>query len=325
MPTAASALQRALQRTLRRALSAAALAFALVAAFAARAGDAPTLPIASDGANVWVVVDRMSTKGVEHVLFHHSPLMGGSHAREVMALREMPAALAAAGGRVWLVMPPQDAVRTRREVYTLATTVHPLTGIHMYEPLDRLAIRPSLPGEGQLHGVATSRLELNALIEGSPVQALGPTGWAPIEGAPQSGTLLPWRDTASVWKGDGPAAVWVAEHSGGGRTIELAFAPGSSFSGVPGSALPAVLVRNADGAQVLAYVRDSGPVPLAVLEPRKGAWGVAGLGDAFAVMETDGAGGVLLRRIDGIDGTLGDAVPLTAPPSKAGQLSMAAR
>ncbi|MBL9140419.1 MAG: RDD family protein [Phycisphaerae bacterium] len=297
----------------------AAIGASLGAVRGAHAGDVPTLPIASDGANIWAVAERMTAKGVERVLLHHSPLMEGAHARPVLAFREHPVGMAAAGGRVWLIMAPLDATRPRREVYTVSASVHPLTGLHVYEPLDRLAIRPSLPGVGTLDGVASIGAELTALLSAGAPQRLGPTGWTALAGAPEGRALMPWKNTAAVVTTTEPLNLWIASLDGGGTTQALDVAPGSTVLGVSGCARPTMVVRHPDGNLVLATMREQELAPLAVLTPPAGAWGIAGLADGFVILEADGAGSVSMRAVDGQTGSVGDAQALTPPPSKASQ------
>lgn len=315
------------------------------------------LVAASDGRNVWMVTPRMTTEGVEHVLWHHAAGMGGPYVQQVLVLRESPLALAASEDSAWLVMPAIHAHRARREVYGVSVERHELTGVYFYQPRGRLQLLEGMPDEGNFGGAAAMEHALFVLrVPGVP-ERLTATGWKEEEGAPQGGEALftwgrrigvvtsrtPWRvAVAPTWAeqelnlemgGDAPRNPGTAgEPSGAGDpggaddAVEGAehgdpalFRRVVRVEGVSGGSAPAVVVTRADGRSTLAYVNGAVLAPIVELPATGVPWAVVGVQGGFAFLEATADGRVAMRRIDAVAGHLADPVVMTAPPPVAGQ------
>lgn len=294
-------------------LRAAAASLCILAA--AHAGDRE-LPAASDGRNAWIVVERTAPAGTSHVLLHHAAAMGCDCAREAFVLDRAPEAMAAADGRLWLVMPPGPA--GRRDVYSLRSFRNPMTGAHYSDPPGRLEIHPSLPGEGDLRGTATDGGSLLALGGDGIVLLLAGGGWRPMGGGPvPEGTRL-----ATV---AGGAAL--VDAAGGIRALGIdgAWQPKAPLPAVrgferfvPGAPRPIALAVAPGEVRRAVLVSPGGAVPIATIEPSERASAVLGVGDALAVFAAVGDGSATIRWVDSIDGTLGAPVVLADRPGDAG-------
>jgi hypothetical protein len=279
----------------------------------------PSLPVASDGTNVWVVSERMTPRGVERVLLHHAPEMGGPHAREVLAFREAPIGMAAAAGRVWLVMAPGDATRPRRETYTVAVVRHPATGVHQYEPPGRMAILPSLSGEGAFGGLACAGDRLLALDGEGRVLALEAIGWTPRPESPRGTAIIPWGKSAAVLVSEPARRAWVVEPDGATAWVSVDEPIGAAPRGVSGAGAPLILAQDAGEAWTVFSLGEGAAARVASVPPDARRWGVVALGDTLLLLEAEPDGGIRARALVAESGEFGASERWSPPASLAGQ------
>jgi len=288
------------------------VALALLVAPAARAGDR-AMPAASDGRNAWIVVERTRATGTERVLLHHSVDMGCDCVREAMSLPRAVEALAAAGPRLWMVLSPAQA-GGRRDVYSLAMERNPATGA-FYS--GAVLIHPSLPGDGELLGVAPLDDGLLALRSGAPLEVLGSRGWLPVADAPPvAGMRLATVARSPALVGADaritvrlPDGTWAAHDV---RARDVGF-----LGFIDGARRPAVLMRLDRGMRAIEILRSDSVLRVSSFEAPDRASAVLGLGDAFAIFVPTGEGGAAIRRIDPVGGVLGPAVVLSPQKSDA--------
>lgn len=287
-------------------------AAASLAVASARAGDRP-MPAASDGRNAWVVVERTRATGTERVLLHHSVDMGCDCVREAMSLPRAPEALAAAGSRLWMVLSPIEA-GGRRDVYSLALERNPATGA-FYS--GAMLIHPSLPGEGELLGIAPLGDGLLALRAGAPLEVLGSLGWSSVADAPSTAGMRLATVAGSPALVGPDARVRLRMQDGTWEAQDLR-TEGAGFLGfIDGARRPAALVRLDRGMRAIDILRNDAALRMSVLEAPDRASAVLGLGDAFVILVPTGEGGAAIRRIDPVGGALGPAVVLSAQRSDA--------
>ncbi len=278
-----------------------------------------TLPLASDGKNLWMVSDHLTATGVERQIFHHSVEMKGPYARKVLVLKSAPEALSASDGVLWLVMPAMDVNRPRREVYSVSASRHDPTGVFVYQPSDRLRLLGSVQQQGEQVAAANDGNMVLVQVPPAPLERLAPAGWQPVPGAPKEGRLIQWGARPALLSQSHPYSVCVLDEPMSWRTQPLELPSGSTVTAVSGTKRPAVVVTLADGTAVLAYVNGNTTAPIAALPRVHGPWGVAGLGDGFALVEAAPDGAVAMRVIDGIHGEISQAELLASPPSPAGE------
>jgi hypothetical protein len=298
-------------------------ALALVLASHAAAADR-MLSAASDGHDAWLVVDRMRASGTEHVLLHHAAEMGCDCAHEAFVLPQVPEAMVAAGGALWMAM-PRDAATGHRDVYSLEVARNPATGAFYTVPQGRMLIHPSLPGDGDLLGLALVEGRPIALRSGAPLEELRPAGWTPIAGAPAaSGMRLAMADGAPALVD--PAGAVLQRRVDGTWGSTGFVGPGAGFMRlVDGAARPSALVRADGDTRVVALLRPDGPpLRLAAFTAPDRASAVLGVGQRIGLFLPTGEGGAAVRWIDPMDGSLGAAAVLAAQPNDAGPWVLAA-
>ena len=152
----------------------------------AHAGGDRTLAGASDGTHAWFAVERTRAGGTEWVLLHHATAMNCDCVREAFTLPRAPEAMSALRGTLWIVLPPESA-GARRDVYSVSAVRNPATGAFYSDPPTRMAIHPSLPGDGELRGVAAlddRLLALRAGAAGTTLEELAPRGWTAVTDPP---------------------------------------------------------------------------------------------------------------------------------------------
>jgi hypothetical protein len=278
-----------------------------------------TLPLASDGKNLWVVSDHMTATGVERQIYHHSVEMNGGYARKVLTLKSAPEALTASDGVLWLVMPAMAANRPRRELYSIAASRHEPTGVFVYQPNDRLRLLGSVRHQGEHVAAAHDGHMVLVQVPPAQVERLAPAGWEPVSGAPQAGRLIQWGAKPALLSQTRPLSATVLDEPNVWRTQPLDLPEGATVTAVSGTRRPTVIVTLADGTSVLAYVNGNTTAPIAALPRLHGPWGVAALGDGFALVEAAPDGALAMREIDGIHGEVSEPVLLASPPTPAGE------
>lgn len=302
------------------------LMIALAAAVAwTCAADPPSLRATSDGQHAWMVVQRMGKKSPEWLLLHHAVAMDGALCRQVTTLDDCPAAMAAGGARLWMIMPARDVLRPRREVYGVTAHRHQGTGAYYYEPERRLAIYPSVPEGGVLAGAASDGHRLYALSVPGPLLVLTDTTWEPVQNSPAAQWVVTVNGEVGVVQTQGPdnspgdlvMSRLDPTSPGHWRSVCAPLPAGAVQPAVwvSGAVQPAVLYADQKGEWTLAYVVDGRVAPLAVLPPAHGAWNVVGLGGGFALLEATATGEVMLRTIDVANGKLSD--PQALQPQQA--------
>jgi len=288
------------------------VALALLVVPAARAGDR-AMPAASDGRNAWIVVERTRATGTERVLLHHSVDMGCDCVREAMSLPRAVEALAAAGPRLWMVLSPAQA-GGRRDVYSLAMERNPATGA-FYS--GAVLIHPSLPGDGELLGVAPLDDGLLALRSGAPLEVLGSRGWLPVADAPPvTGMRLATVARSPALVG-ADARITVRLPDGTWAAQDVRARDGGFLGFIDGARRPAALMRLDRGMRAIDILRSDTVLRVSSFEAPDRASAVLGLGDAFAIFVPTGEGGAAIRRIDPVGGALGPAVVLQPQKSDA--------
>ena len=288
------------------------VALAVLLAPTAHAGDR-TMTAASDGRNAWIVVERTRATGTERVLLHHAIDMGCDCVREAMSLPRAAEALAAAGPRLWMVLAPMQA-GGRRDVYSLAIERNPATGA-FYS--GAVLIHPSLPGDGELLGVAPIDEGLLALRAGAPLEVLGPRGWSPVADAPPTAGMRLATVAGRPALIGTDARVRLRSPDGTWSALDLR-AQGSGFLGfIDGARRPAALMRLDRGMRAIDILRNDSVLRVSSFEAPDRASAVLGLGDAFAIFVPTGEGGAAIRRIDPVGGVLGPAMVLVPQKSDA--------
>lgn len=286
----------------------------------AQASSGPWLPVASDGKNVWVVTDRMtSDRGVERVILHHAADMNGPYARTVLTMDRSPLAMSADKGKLWMVLPALDVTRQRREVYSVTASRIELTGAYQYVPEGRLQMWDSLPDGGAFAGAANDGQTLLTLRTPGAPERLAGNGWDPLEGAPEAQALMQWGRSPAVVLTRDPMQVSVPDAQGKWNVSTVQLPPGANARAVTGSSRPAIVVTLADGTPLLAYVEGATTASITTLPRAEGAWAVAAIGDAFVFLEAAKDGAIAMRTIDGLDGKISEAAMLTTPPSQTGE------
>lgn len=282
-------------------------------------GAPPPMSAASDGSNVWFVTQRVGKGGVEHVLFHHGEQMNGAYASELRTFEIAPSALAASNGTLWLVMPAVDAVRDHAEVYRASAQIHPPTGMYRYfpEPLTSLpSLVEALPAACTVGGAATDGNDLFVVCAPGIPSRLAPTGWERAEGAPAVHALMQWGRRPAGVVSTSPLVLSVEGTPW--EQLEIQLPPNAQVFSVSGSPRAAVVVQTPGEPARLCYINGTALAPLAQLPHTDNRWAVVGMGDAFLYLEAAGDGAVAMRRIDGVDGTVGEAMVATRPPSPVG-------
>lgn len=253
------------------------------------------------------------------MLLHHSPDMGGAFAREVLAFRELPAGMAAEEGRLWMVMAPSDAARPRREAYTVTVARHPATGVHQYQPMGRLDILPSLPGEGEFRGMAVQGARVLAMDSEGCVVVLAATGWGAVAGAPRGIALVPWGNTVAVLLPTDPVEAWVLSNDMTPGSVGLAGVEGAVVRGIGGAATPHLLVGRPTGDWEIVQVAQGEVRVAATIPPEARNWAVVALGSTLLLLEAAPDGGILTRTLEADTAEFAPGERWTAPPSQAGQ------
>lgn len=287
-------------------------ALALLLASAAHAGDRAMMA-ASDGRNAWIVVERTRATGTERVLLHHSIDMGCDCVREAMSLPRAAEALAAAGPRLWMVLSPMQA-GGRRDVYSLALERNPATGA-FYS--GAVLIHPSLPGDGELLGIAPLDDGVLALRAGAPLEVLGPRGWSPVADAPATAGMRLATVAGSPALVGADARLRIRMRDGTWNAPDLRTEDVGFLGFIDGARRPAALVRLDRGMRGIDILRSDSVLRISVLEASDRASAVLGLGDSFAMFVPTGEGGAAIRRIDPVGGVLGPAVVLSPQRSNA--------
>lgn len=287
-------------------------ALALLIAPAAHAGDR-AMPAASDGRNAWIVVERTRATGTERVLLHHAVDMGCDCVREAMSLPRAPEALAAGGSRLWMVLAPMQA-GGRRDVYSLGIERNPATGA-FYS--GALLIHPSIPGDGELLGVAPLGDGLLALRAGAPLEVLGTRGWSPLADAPPTAGMRLATVAGNAALVGSDARIRVRNPDGTWTLQEFRARDGGFLGFIDGARRPAALMRLDRGMRAIDLLRSDSVLRVSSFEAPDRASAVLGLGDAFAIFVPTGEGGAAIRRIDPVGGVLGPAVVLSPQKSDA--------
>jgi hypothetical protein len=301
-------------------LTAVVLALTPAQAPAAQASSGAWLPVASDGRNVWVVTDRMtSDKGVERTILHHAADMNGPYARTVVTMDRSPLAMSADKGKLWMVLPALDVTRQRREVYSVTASMIELTGAYQYLPEGRLHLWDSLPDGGAFAGIANNGLTLMALRTPGAPERLSGNGWERVADAPEGLALVQWGRNPAVVLTREPMQVSVPNAAGVWTVATVQLPPGASARAVTGSSRPTIVATLADGTPLLAYVEGAVTAPIVTLPRVEGPWAVAGLGNGFVLLEAAKDGSVAMRTIDGLNGKISEPTILTAPPSQTGE------
>jgi|GEM_PF-5721930 len=181
-----------------------------VVATAAEESDSVVLA-ASGGRHVFVVrPDGTAAAGFE--VMHLDAEVGPAVAQTVARLPRQPEAIAAAGDRCWIVLPPFDAVRQQREVVSFRMVMQPATKVWFAEPAGRFDILPVLPKKPVLGGITATEDGPFAVMLPSQRTARG------ISRDRQSNPDDPIAAAAEMEEADGPP-VDVASSEGAGFVI----------------------------------------------------------------------------------------------------------
>ncbi len=140
----------------------------------AEGADRDRLPAASSDDHIWFVIPDENDPDRYRLAVHGLP-MDGPYFRQFFSMHDEPAAMAAWGRRVWLVMPPDpEADRPSRQVLHLAAEQLPVQGLYMPSPEDRFRVAPMLPAAAELAGFAGTAKGPVALLLPEP-GAMGDT------------------------------------------------------------------------------------------------------------------------------------------------------
>ena len=127
------------------------------AVFAAAAADeSESVVLAASGGRHVFVVRPGGTAAAGYEIMHLDAEVGPAVAHTVARLPRKPEAIAAAGDRCWIVLPPFDAVRQQREVISFRMTMTPSAKRWFAEPIGRFDILPILPKESVLAGITAT-------------------------------------------------------------------------------------------------------------------------------------------------------------------------
>ena len=285
----------------------------------AHAGGDRTLAGASDGTHAWFAVERTRAGGTEWVLLHHATAMNCDCVREAFTLPRAPEAMSALRGTLWIVLPPESA-GARRDVYSVSAVRNPATGAFYSDPPTRMAIHPSLPGDGELCGVAAlddRLLALRAGAAGTTLEELAPRGWTAVIDPPATAgvrlALLAGRPALV----DAAGGTAVRSADGHWAPSGMAAAGPGFMQLVSGAARGAALVRLEGDKRAIDYLGASAALRLATFEAPDRAFTVLGLGDECAIFVPTGEGGAAMQRIDSVGGVVGPLVVMGAQPSDA--------
>ena len=285
----------------------------------AHAGGDRTLAGASDGTHAWFAVERTRAGGTEWVLLHHATAMNCDCVREAFTLPRAPEAMSALRGTLWIVLPPESA-GARRDVYSVSAVRNPATGAFYSDPPTRMAIHPSLPGDGELRGVAAlddRLLALRAGAAGTTLEELAPRGWTAVTDPPATAgvrlALLAGRPALV----DAAGGTAVRSADGHWAPSGMAAAGPGFMQLVSGAARGVALVRLEGDKRAIDYLGASAALRLATFEAPDRAFTVLGLGDECAIFVPTGEGGAAMQRIDSVGGVVGPLVVMGAQPSDA--------
>ena len=285
----------------------------------AHAGGDRTLAGASDGTHAWFAVERTRAGGTEWVLLHHATAMNCDCVREAFTLPRAPEAMSALRGTLWIVLPPESA-GARRDVYSVSAVRNPATGAFYSDPPTRMAIHPSLPGDGELCGVAAlddRLLALRAGAAGTTLEELAPRGWTAVIDPPATAgvrlALLAGRPALV----DAAGGTAVRSADGHWAPSGMAAAGPGFMQLVSGAARGVALVRLEGDKRAIDYLGASAALRLATFEAPDRAFTVLGLGDECAIFVPTGEGGAAMQRIDSVGGVVGPLVVMGAQPSDA--------
>jgi hypothetical protein len=283
------------------------------------AGGDRTLAGASDGMHAWFVVERTRAGGTEWVLLHHATAMNCDCVREAFTLPRAPEAMSALRDTLWIVLPP-DSVGARRDVYSVRAVRNPATGAFYSDPPTRMAIHPSLPGDGELRGLAAIEdgvLVLRSATAGATLEELGSRGWRAVIDPPATAGMRLTSIAGRPVLVDAAGATTVRAADGRwGSSGNAAAGPGF-MQLISGASRGTALMRLEGGQRAVDYLSASGPLRLATFEAPDRAFTVLGLGDGFAIFVPTGEGGAAMQRIDSVGGVVGPLVVMGAQPSDA--------
>ena len=296
-----------------------AVCLALCTVRPAHAGSDRTLASASDGTHAWFVVERTRAGGTEWVLLHHATAMNCDCVREAFTLPRVPEAMSALRGTLWLVLAP-ESVNARRDVYSVTAVRNPATGAFYSDPPTRMAIHPSLPGDGELRGIAAIEdgvLVLRSATAGATLEELGSRGWTAVIDPPATAGMRLASVAGRPALVDPAGATTVRAADGRwGSSGNAAAGPGF-MQLISGASRGAALMRLEGGKRAVDYLGASGPLRLATFEAPDRAFTVLGLGDGFAIFVPTGEGGAAMQRIDSVGGVVGPLAVMGAQPSDA--------
>jgi hypothetical protein len=271
-----------------------------------------------------------------------------ARAHNAIAASTSPADTTVAGERTW-----------QREVYSAAVVLNPATGLYYLEPIGRLEMAPSLPGLGRLAGfVASAQGPVALLVPSQRATVTISAGANSIAAEPflDRALLLRLEPGKTSWTEIPLPAAFDGQHA-----ATLAWVPGSEelvLLGASGetpdrtdrfalrpdgtwlhTTLPlelrflrtsasvagqlAAIIEQPGEEQVLAYVRQTGLLPLASLPRSNGPSALLGSRDRLMLVErqTGGAGpGITVRSIDPLTGEIGKAEPFEPQPVTAGRM-----
>lgn len=337
---------------MRRVLRSVAVSLALSTA----AGAADLLPGASSDDHLWVVAEETGRPETRIVLRHHARRMTGPYLGTGLPLAQVPAALAAWGNRVWLVFPPQLDEERRRETFTVQVDRNPAFGSYYNTPPDRLVAVESLDGLGKLAGFVGTAQGPVALLQPTQRAASGVRTELPQPPGPMLTTAkllqlhqgrqwvelrLPddFRPGRSCRLGaagaDGQMLVILTDSGLVGETdaywrtesgswthlaISLDLARLRGLTRVGANVALITESRDRPGRVELAYLRQGGLLALPGFSVLGGRWAVLGLRDGLRLIEQRGGGGLTMRRIDPLTGTLGPTETMTPQPLLAGRI-----
>lgn len=326
-------------------LAALAAGWSAILVGSASAGD---LVGASSDDHLWFVAPSSGANDAL-MLYHHALEMDGPHYSRGRPLQELPEAMAAWANRLWLIFAPKiRADQPDRETFTVEVQRHPAIGVYSFDPPDRLSVVASLEGLGNLVGfvgtpqgpvalrVPTQRARAGVQArEGSiaaePVLAepvleqLRGARWERLElpedlpiggryrlavGSAQGDLLL----LLVALPGDRSLTVLHQRHAQEAWTPVDVPVDLWSVSAVTRCEAQVVLVLQGarPGRVEISYLRPGSLVSLGEFAAPSGRWGLFGLRDGVRLVEQSTYGGLRLRRIDPITGTLSSSEAMTS-------------
>lgn len=298
----------------------------------------------SSGEHGWFIVDRSAAEP-KFELNHYAQAMDGPYDNRGLALSRMPAAMAAWGDQLWLIIESNG----QREVFTVHVHLDPVLHAWQYHPPDRLRAVAVLDSPGRIIDAAGTPQGPLVLLRPSQRSRAGvraAQGSVAAEPVLEKPALLHldgrrWREvplpagfdptTACRLVCTGPegrrillldestdpgltAAHW-SDGAGNWSRSDEPLAPGRLLEVTSvGPAIAVVLGDRDAGAVEVAYLRPWRLLPLAEFQEPADAWTVFGLTGGPVIVELSARRELSMRRIDPVTGVVGGSVAMIPQP-----------